>query len=350
MTKILILSEADDVHATAVAWGLRQHGLEPVLWQWSHFPRFDQFAVHLGPEQSESISMQLGDRHISQPFDTVWHRRPGNPHARSDSHPDDLPIIHKEALAYLKNFLDFAAHPEALWVNNPDAIRRANHKLLQLVIAKAQGFRIPDSLSGNDVGQVRAFYDKHQGRIIFKAFLPGNWDEGDGNSRQLRTAALAPEHLEHDAAILACPGIFQEQIDTDYEIRVTVMGDQVLAGAIHSQASGPSVDWRYASVLGHIPHQAFELPAQVAQRCQAVCRALGITFGCIDLIVTRSGEYVFLEVNEAGQFLWQENLAPELPMLDSFCRFLARGAIAPDAARITLAEYYQSTAAESVTA
>lgn len=342
MTNILILSEADDVHATAVCWGLRQFGLAPALWKWSDFPHTDRYAVHLGPQQTEGISIKLGDRHIAQPFDVVWNRRPGTPRARAGSHPEDLSIISKEALAYLKNVQDFIAHPGAMWVNPPDAARRANHKLLQLVTAKAQGFTIPDTLSGNDIDQVRAFYDKHRGRIIFKAFLPGSWDEGAGNSRHLGTAALGPEHLQYDEAILACPGIFQQQIDTDYEIRVTVMGERVLAGAIHSQASGPQVDWRFPNVLGQVPHQAIALPAAVAQRCIAVCRALGIVFGCIDIIVTTKGEHVFIEVNEAGQFLWQEQAAPEIPMLDSFCRFLARGTVAQDAPRLTLAQFYAS--------
>lgn len=341
MTNILILSESDDVHANAVIWGLRQFGLEAVLWQWSNFPQNDRYAVHLGPHQTERISMKLGSKLHSQPFDVIWNRRPGTPKPRPGSHPDDLKIINKEALVYLKNAMDFIAHPDALWINSPDAVRRANHKLLQLIAAKANGFVIPDTMSGNDIGQVREFFRKHDGSIIFKAFLPGRWDEDSGKRRQLRTAPISADHLQNEEAVLACPGIFQEQIDTDYEIRVTVMGEQVLAGAIHSQANGPLVDWRFAHDLGQVPHQAIELPETIAQRCIAVCRELGIVFGCIDLIVSRAGEYVFIEVNEAGQFLWQEKEAPEIPMLDTFCRFLAQGAAA-DAPRITLAQYYES--------
>lgn len=49
---------------------------------------------------------------------------------------------------------------------------------------------------------------------------------------------------------------------------------------------------------------------------------LGIVFGCFDFIVTDDNQYVFLEVNEMGQFLWIEELLPELKMLDSFCNLL----------------------------
>jgi hypothetical protein len=52
---------------------------------------------------------------------------------------------------------------------------------------------------------------------------------------------------------------------------------------------------------------------------------LGLVFGCFDLIVTPKGEYVFLEVNEMGAFLWIEERLPELELLDAFCEFLIQG-------------------------
>ena len=37
-------------------------------------------------------------------------------------------------------------------------------------------------------------------------------------------------------------------------------------------------------------------------------QSLRLTFGAIDLIETPSGEYVFLEVNPNGQWLWIDDL------------------------------------------
>jgi hypothetical protein len=70
-----------------------------------------------------------------------------------------------------------------------------------------------------------------------------------------------------------------------------------------------------------------ELPAPVQQQCRALLRRLGLVFGCIDLIVTPTGEHVFLEINQMGQFLWVEEMCPQIPLLQMFCEFLAR----PDA-------------------
>jgi hypothetical protein len=59
----------------------------------------------------------------------------------------------------------------------------------------------------------------------------------------------------------------------------------------------------------------------VAEQCYALMRKLDIVFGCFDFIVRPDGQYVFLEVNQAGQFLFVENYAG-LPLLDAFTEFL----------------------------
>jgi hypothetical protein len=68
-----------------------------------------------------------------------------------------------------------------------------------------------------------------------------------------------------------------------------------------------------------------ELPAEVDARCRRLLHELGLVFGCIDLILTPSGEHVFLEVNEMGQFLWLDELCPEINTLAPFCQLLIQG-------------------------
>jgi hypothetical protein len=51
-----------------------------------------------------------------------------------------------------------------------------------------------------------------------------------------------------------------------------------------------------------------------------------LNYGAIDLIVTPDNEYVFLENNPAGQFLFVEQLVPALTMSDSLARRLVREA------------------------
>jgi hypothetical protein len=67
--------------------------------------------------------------------------------------------------------------------------------------------------------------------------------------------------------------------------------------------------------------EPFTLPPSIATCCIEVLKNLGIVFGCFDFIVTPQGAYVFLEVNEMGQFLFLEHYA-SLPLLEAFSEFL----------------------------
>ena len=58
----------------------------------------------------------------------------------------------------------------------------------------------------------------------------------------------------------------------------------------------------------------------------------GLTYGAIDLIVTPAGEYVFLENNPVGQFLFVEELVPELDMAGALATCLVEGARARERA------------------
>jgi glutathione synthase/RimK-type ligase-like ATP-grasp enzyme len=64
-----------------------------------------------------------------------------------------------------------------------------------------------------------------------------------------------------------------------------------------------------------------ELPAEVARRCVALTRALGLAYGAIDLVLTPEGRYVFLEINPAGQYLWIEE-ETGLPISEAICDWL----------------------------
>jgi len=49
---------------------------------------------------------------------------------------------------------------------------------------------------------------------------------------------------------------------------------------------------------------------------------LGLVFGCIDMIVTPRGEFIFLEINPNGQWLWIEELTG-LPISEAIANTLA---------------------------
>lgn len=56
-----------------------------------------------------------------------------------------------------------------------------------------------------------------------------------------------------------------------------------------------------------MPHSRLGLPQSVLDKLRQLMDRLHLAFGCIDLIKTPAGEYVFLEVNPSGQWLWLDD-------------------------------------------
>jgi len=79
-------------------------------------------------------------------------------------------------------------------------------------------------------------------------------------------------------------------------------------------------DWRQD--VDQLEIEPFELPSAVSEALRDFMQTLGLRFGAIDMIVTPNGDYVFLEVNEMGQFLWIDQMAPQSQLLAHFCAFL----------------------------
>lgn len=340
---ILIITRRDDRHAQAVRWGMRSLGISAATWYWEDFPKLDLGTLRIGPGLAPSYSLTFdGTRHTS-PFDTIWIRRRGAPQPMAGCHPDDAAVVIDEAKSFIDNILPCLGHPATRWVNEIGIDSRKPTKTHQLAVAAQVGFAIPDTLISNDIDQVRAFFAHHQGRIIHKAFAPASWDNADGSRTTARTSAIRSEHLASEYAVRACPGIYQECIAKQFELRVTVMGDTVLCAAIRSQRDGATIDWRVDGGRGVTNLQAYAIEPALRERCLALCRQLGLAFGCIDLIVAEDGRIVFLEVNTSGQFLFKELADPSLPMLDAFCRYLA-GAAASALPMLTMAAYQQSDA------
>jgi hypothetical protein len=314
----------DDPHVRAVTWGLRSLGHEPVIWYWSEFPKNETGAIHIGRNGRTVFKLGLQGAAHGEPFDTIWVRRRDDPVPISGTHPDDAEIVISESKKFIENMLPRLGHATTRWVNHPDGDHRCRNKTTQLLTAQALGFRIPDTLIGNDIDEVRAFFASHPGGIVHKSFSPLGWENEDGSRTRGRTSLISSAHLVRGFAVRACPGIYQEKIEKQYELRVTVIGKTVLSAKIDSQREGPTIDWRCEGGRGVTNLSATTIPPDLAERCRALCRQLGASFGCIDLIVTPSDEVIFLEINCAGQFLFNELAAPQLPMLDVFCRYLAR--------------------------
>lgn len=316
--RILILTQPGDVHAIAVAEALTARGAVPILWATTDFPgRADETVRFSAAGRVVTIS-ELVDEGRPADFEVVWRRRPGLGLDEGCLHPADVEFARSECEVFRRSLIRLMAQ-KAFWVNPPEAAARAGSKLLQHQAALEAGFRLPDTLYGNSPQEIRSFIRQHGGRVVYKPFLPAVWRQGERfwapSTTEVREKDLVP-----DAVLRSTPGIYQELVEKNFEVRVTMMGRTALAVRIDSQATAKGrLDWRKA--YDELRMSPFELPVEVAAQCRDLLARLGLAFGGLDLIVTPQGETVFLEINEMGQFLFAERYC-RVPLLDTFCDFL----------------------------
>jgi hypothetical protein len=321
MRQILILTGPEDLHAFAVRDALLAKGGKVTLWQTPDFPSKSGESV-LFEGGARAVIAQGPELDLENPcFHTVWRRRPSYAIDWSKIHPSDRKFVDIECNIFRRSMLGLIA-PDAFWVNPADAAINAGYKMLQHGAASALGLKAPDTLYSNDPQQIRAFIRRHGGEIVYKPLRGLSW-QGEKSIWMSFTSRLTEDQLTEDDLLRSAPGIYQQLIPKAFELRVTVMGHCVFAAKISSQdTEHGKLDWRRAPEK--IKASPFELPPQITDLCFRLMAKLGIVFGCFDFIVTPEGDYVFLEVNEAGQFLFLE---PEtgLPLLDRFSEFLLSG-------------------------
>lgn len=322
--RVLIISNPSDEHTTSVVSHLETLGVTPTL---------------LYPERfgdSLSLSLHLDDGHspwacyINYPDEilefasvaSVWYRRPRLPLAKTALSNRSIEFARDEwqsALAAL-----YALSPHALWISRPDNLHLAANKPRQLQLAREVGLSIPRTLISSDPSRILAFYHTCKGRLIAKPTGTGWLDsENDDGGFFVLTNRIQLQDLLDRPSLALAPVTFQEEVIKAYELRVTVVGETVHAVRIDSQMSPISeVDWRRYDTA-NTPYSAYDLPEAVAARCRQVTRDLGLEYGAIDLIRSLDGQYVFLEINGNGQFLWAELLSG-VPISRSLANLLAR--------------------------
>lgn len=320
--RILISTIHDDLHAHTVAAVLTRRGHDVSFLHHADFPTRQKFALTLEVGQA---ALELSGAGLApldpRAFDVVWNRRHSAPTPDTHVASDDQRFVARE-LREASRTLWQCTGTTAFWINPEPALALAQNKAAQLIKARALGMTIPASLIGNDPDAIRAFLARHQDNSIYKPFTPGDWME-QGELHMLYTAKVDASMLPADALLQACPGIYQERVAKQFEVRATFMGNTCAAIRIDSQQTeNGQLDWRRAQESETMPATVVEVPPHVHSRCRQLMQRLDIVFGCFDFIVTPDGEWVFLEVNEAGQFLFLESWCPELPMLDMFCAFV----------------------------
>ena len=249
-------------------------------------------------------------------FKSVYFRRPElSKFSGEVITPDERQFMQLEIRQTLEGLYKILRN--AYWISDVDAIRKAENKIYQQLLAKDIGFRIPLGVVTNNSEDFKRFVERNSGHIIIKPIYSGQigWPE---MQKVVFTSELLSEPQTEQIEL--CPSYLQERLEKQYDVRVTVVGDEIFAARIDSQSNQETmIDWRVGEII--LPHEAITLSRSLQNQCRELLRRLNLHFGAIDFVETPEGEYIFLEINPNGQWAWIETQTG-LPISDTIAKQL----------------------------
>jgi glutathione synthase/RimK-type ligase-like ATP-grasp enzyme len=170
-------------------------------------------------------------------------------------------------------------------VNRPSAMGSNGSKPYQLELIMDCGFNVPDTLLTTDPDCVLAFWKEHRD-VIYKSI----------SSRRSIVGRLTERDIDRIPEVASCPTQFQQYVNgIDY--RVHVLEEKIFAAKILSTAD----DYRYSPEAQIVPAL---VPSEIAAKCVALTKRLGLFFSGIDLRQSVRGEWFCFEANPSPGFTY----------------------------------------------
>lgn len=299
--RVLIISTIADVATDAVVRNLRSRGVACFRINTEDFP-FSR-TLTFEPEMKRAESPFHTDG-IPLPIPTsIWYRRLRTPPKPSAMDAGIYSFcLHESRAAFVGGLLGLGCR----WMSYPANIWRAEFKPYQLHTAAKLGLKIPPTVITNDPNAIRRAFASF-GPMVVKAAQSG-WFTKDGQEFAIFTSQLMKEHLDEIEDARLSPSIYQALVPKKFDVRITIVGRMVFAAAIDSQSdAAATIDWRMTD-NPNLPHSRLKLSHELENQLLALMDSLGLSFAAIDMIQTPDDDFVFLEANPSGQWLWLDDM------------------------------------------
>lgn len=239
----------------------------------------------------------------------IWDRRPFEPEALLMQSEDEKTnkFMLEEAAGFLQ-FLRFYLR-DIYSIGSIVHDKPASSKMLQLSVARNLGLKIPDTVFANTKKDILQILHSHEDislkPIDASAFFTDDGFEYVFYSSKAKSNDIAEKP---DEVFKQTVCFLQNYVEKKYELRITVCNQDVVACKIDSQSLDDDkgrIDWRQGYDYG-LKQEIVDIPDEIKALCTTFLQKMHLNFGCFDFIVTPDGEYVFLECNPNGQWLWIE--------------------------------------------
>ncbi|MFF4315534.1 ATP-grasp ribosomal peptide maturase [Streptomyces sp. 900105755] len=309
---VLILTSEEDVTADMVVLRLHEAGVPVVRLD----PADLTSGVALSGEYVQGVSrghLSVNGRLVSvNGLRSIWVRRPGAAAARA-AQPSAWLTEESEQALY-----GMLRGTEARWMNHPDAARRARHKPWQLRLAQQSGLAVPATLITTFPQAARDFAERFPDLVV----KPVSGAHPQEPPRAVPTSRVAPD--TDFAAVAFGPTLLQRRVAKRADIRLTVVGDRLLAARkpVSPDAHPDDVDVRFAP--SDSPWQEAQVPPRVAESVHTYMKDAGLAYGAFDFAEDADGIWWFLECNQSGQFGFVE-MDTGQPIAETIAGWLAHG-------------------------
>lgn len=344
MKQFLIVGEPGDLHANYVSWALERAGYRTIFINSLHDNCPTETTLYLDNDNDEFTSANWTDA------EAAWCRRLPRPPGPDTSFGEDDGFALVEERRFARWLITLHENGPLRWINSPTAALAAENKFLQLNRARCHGIRVPRTLITARADRFRAFL-KSEGSIVAKPLCGYSWEYASGETltafANIVDAKRGSELSDEDIA--QCVTIYQERIDKIADVRMLIMGEDVFAFRI-IQDGEQHFDFRIGFFQeNHLKYDPLPVPASLKAKITSFVASMGINFASADFALTAESEFVFLDLNPNGQWLFLDTGCPEARVGQKFCSFFVKGSLDSSAENLfpSFAEYLESDVVKS---
>jgi ATP-GRASP peptide maturase of grasp-with-spasm system len=263
-------------------------------------------------DTSKAFSIDLSQSR-EQVYSSVWNRRPVrkmfNPSVTEEMliNPErEKAILPWIRITHSKNMNDASEyavlnHPNAKTLGTFD--KNDVNKHLVISAALSNGVDVPASIFTNSKADLIAFKNKFPAGIITKCNAVFMMDYDNNSKTMALYTEIVRDEMINELPELFFPTFFQEKLEKEFEIRTFYLNGKFFSMAMFTQRNAQtSVDFRRYDRENMNRRVPYQLPTALEQKLTAMMQEIGHNTGSMDIVKTKDGRLVFLEVNPVGQF------------------------------------------------
>lgn len=287
-----------------------EQGTDPVIdWLLYHKADFVKVTIQdlIQTDTSFKIDINAGriivkGKDITDDIKVIWYRRfeaelvvdlPKNKHTSQALF--ELKNEVEVTITYLKRILS-----DKKWMPYNDGIRLDKPEVTYL--AEQFGVKTPKSIITNNLQDVIAFQKSVKADLITKPIRHSSYFIDGEYTYSIYTQKLKKEKIKELPEYFVLT-LFQECIDSEFEIRVFYLDGEFYATAvIITEKKEDVVDVKLNYESESINWLPYKLPKVFEEQLDSFMRHINLNTGSIDVMKTKKGEYIMLEVNPVGQF------------------------------------------------